>query len=214
MSKQITKSRAADAQTILDQLEARRTELATSRANDETEMASVSYEAHTGNEKAAAKLETLRERALRRDLELKNIASAIAEAKRRVVEAKADAAAADQRRVAMEVRGLLKSLRDAGTVCDEALATFAASSNIMKGIIQKMNALGFHHPSSTQYMSLGERAVRGMLVNTPFQRGFESISPRERKNFNEFVGQWCVSLEREIAARLGEVKPGGGERAA
>ena len=111
-----------------------------------------------------------------------------------------------KRRVALEVRGLLKSLRDAGTVCDEALETFAAGSNAMKEIIQRMNGLGFHHPSGTQYVSLGERAVRGMLVNSPFARAFETIAPRERQNFNDFTGRWCVSLEREIAQRLGESK--------
>jgi hypothetical protein len=202
------------AEQTLHALESKQADLTASRASDESEMASVSYEAHTGNEKAAAKLETLRERALRRDLELKNIASAIQVAKEKVALAQAEEAKANEMRIAMEVRGLLKSLRDAGAVCDEALATFAASSNVMKDIIQKMNALGFHHPSSTQFMSLGERAVRGMIVNTPFQRGFESIALRERKNFNEFVGQWCVSLEREIAQRLGETKPGGGANVA
>ena len=180
MAKNATKLSAPEhAEKVLHELEAKQADLTASRASDESEMASVSYEAHTGNEKAAAKLETLRERALRRDLELKNIASAVQVAKEKVALAQAEEAKAEQKRVALEVRGLLRSLRDAGKTCDEALETFAASSNVMKDIIQKMNALGFHHPSSTQYMSLGERAVRGMLVNSPFARGFESIAPRE-----------------------------------
>ena len=106
----------------------------------------------------------------------------------------------------MEVRGLLKSLRDAGAVCDEALATFATGSNAMKEIIQRMNALGFNHPSGTQFVSLGERAVRTTLVHTAFARAFEAIPPRERQNFNDFTSRWAESLEREIAARLGETK--------
>jgi hypothetical protein len=216
MAKKIANENPIEAaERILAELQARHDKTVKARENDDRELGSVSYSAlATGDKDAAEKLEHVKELALRRDLEIKAIRSAIAQAQQNLVEAKADAAAADQRRVALEVRTLLKSLRDAGAVCDEALATFAASSNVMKDIIQKMNALGFHHPSSTQYMSLGERAVRGTLVNTPFQRGFESIAPRERKNFNEFVGQWCISIEREIAARLGETKQGGGEKAA
>jgi hypothetical protein len=194
------------AQKVLADLVAKRDATAQARAADEAAMADVAFEAHTGNEKAAAKLEVLKERVLRKDLELRSIDSAVQLAKEKIALAQAEEARADQRRVALEVRGLIGSLRDAGTVCDEALATFAASSNVMKGIIQKINALGFTHPTGTIYMSLGERAVRGTLVNTPFQRGFESIAPRERQNFNDFVGRWCVSLEREIAQRLGETK--------
>jgi hypothetical protein len=195
------------AEGVLADLIAKRDSVAQARAADEAAMADVAFAAHTGDQKSEAKLETLKERVLRKDLELRSIDSAVQVAKEKVALAQADEAAADQRRVALEVRGLLNSLRDAGTVCDEALATFAASSNVMKGIIQKINALGFAHPSGTQFMSLGERAVRGMLVNTPFARGFESIAPRERQNFNDFTGRWIESLEREISARLGETKP-------
>jgi hypothetical protein len=208
MAKTTTKlSDLENATKILNDLESKAAELAETRASDERELEAISFEAHgAGDQKALARLETIKARAVKRELDAKSLDAAVAEAKRRVAEAKADEAAAGKHRVALEVRGLLNSLRDAGKVCDETLATFAASSNVMKDIIQKMNALGFHHPSSTQFMSLGERAVRGMLVNTPFQRGFESIAPRERKNFNEFVGQWCISIEREIAQRLGETK--------
>ena len=195
------------AERILAELHAQQDKTVKAREADDRELGSVSYAAlAAGDKDAAEKLERVKDRALRRDLEIKAIRSAIAQAQHNLAEARAVAAAADQRRVALEVRGLIKSLRDAGTVCDEALATFAASSNVMKGIIQKINALGFTHPSATQYMSLGERAVRGMLVNTPFQRGFESIAPRERQNFNDFTSRWCESLEREIAIRLGESK--------
>jgi hypothetical protein len=45
-----------------------------------------------------------------------------------------------------------------------------------------------------------------MLVQSAFARAFEHIAPRERQNFNDFTSRWCVSLEREIAARLGETK--------
>jgi len=192
---------AIDAQKIVDQLESKAAELAETRASDERELASISFAAHASeDQKALARLETIKARAVKRELDARSLDAAIAEAKRRVVEAQADAAAADQRRVALQARSLLASLRDAGKTCDEALATFAAGSDVMRRIIQEINALGFHHPTGMQYMSLGERAVRTALVNTAFSRAFEAIPPSERQEFNDFVGKWCISLEREIAA--------------
>src|SRR5262249_34843758 len=85
----------------------------------------------------------------------------------------------------------------------------------MGEIVAKINALGFNHPSAQHLQSLGERAIRSMLVQSIFARSFEHIAPRERQNFNEFVGRWAESLEREIAARLGETKQKeGGEHVA
>jgi len=52
---------ALDAQTIVDQLETKKSELAAAAAADESEMAAVAYAAHTGCQKSEAKLETLRE---------------------------------------------------------------------------------------------------------------------------------------------------------
>jgi hypothetical protein len=200
-------SPVATAERALRELQEKYDRVSAARAEDDREMGRVSLAAHSGDAEASKRLDTVVERMLRRDLELKSITSAIAAAQHNLVEARADEAAADQRRVALEVRSLLKSLRDAGAVCDNALAEFAAGSNAMKEIIQRINALGFHHPSAMQLVSLGERAVRGTLVNSPFARAFETIAPRERQNFNDFTGQWLVALEREIAARLGEIKP-------
>src|SRR5262249_16508724 len=194
------------AERTLRELQEKHDRVAAARADDDREMGRVSLAAHSGDAEASKRLNSVVERMLRQNLELKSITSAIMVAQQNLAEAQDAERQAEQRRVALEVRGLLKSLRDAGTVCDEALTTFADGSNAMKEIIQRMNALGFNHPSGTQYMSLGERAVRGTLVNTPFARSFEAIAPRERRNFNDFVDRWCVSLEREIGARLGEAK--------
>ena len=77
MSKQTTKLNAVEnAQKTLHELEAKRDAVTASRQNDERELEAVAFAAHTGDQKAAAKLETLKERALRRDLELKSVDAA------------------------------------------------------------------------------------------------------------------------------------------
>src|SRR5262245_16579933 len=113
------------AERILAELQVKHDKAVQARENDDRELGAVSYSAlATGDKDASEKLERVKDRALRRDLEIKAIRSAIAQAQNNLTEAKTAEAKADQRRVALEVRGLLTSLRDAGQVCDEALQTF------------------------------------------------------------------------------------------
>ena len=89
MTKTATKLNAVEhAQKILHELESKRDAVTASGQNDQSELESVAFAAHTGDQKAAAKLETLKERALRRDLELKSVDAAIAVAKQNVETAK------------------------------------------------------------------------------------------------------------------------------
>jgi len=69
------------AEEILADLEAKRAAIAQARAADENAMAELAFEAHTGDQRAEAKLETLKDRVLRKDLELRSIDSAVQVAK-------------------------------------------------------------------------------------------------------------------------------------
>src|SRR6516164_2534647 len=143
MSKQTTKLNAVEnAQKTLHELEAKRDAVTASRQNDERELEAVAFAAHTGDQKASAKLETLRDRAIRRDLELKSVDAAIAVAKQNVEVAKAAEAAADQRRVALEIQRLAKELREAGKLADEGLAMFLDATNVMQHIVSQFSTLG------------------------------------------------------------------------
>ena len=206
MAKNATKLALEHAEKVLHDLEAKQADLAASRASDESEMASVSYEAHTGNEKAAAKLEALRERALRRDLELKNIASAIQVAKERVALAQAEEAKAEQRRVAMEIQRLTKELREAGKLADEGLAMFLDATNAMHHIVSRFSTFGLGNPSAIQFVSLGERATRTVLMETAFKRAFEVLPPGQRQSFASFTAEWAVMLDKATSAKLEQTK--------
>src|SRR5262249_6982205 len=160
--------------------------------NDEATMAAVSYEAHTGNEKAAAKLETLRDRAIRRDVEARNLDSAITEAKRRVADAQTAEAMAEAAKVAAELAELAQLLREAGAKADKGLAMMIEGSNDLRKVVQAINARGLGSPSAQQLQSLGSRAILGAIVNSPFAKAFEHISPRERQSFASFASQWAT----------------------
>src|SRR5262249_12295106 len=109
-----TKANVENAQKVLNELQAKQTELTASRAHDQTEMAAIAYAAHTGCEKSAAKLETLQARAIKRDVEARNLDSAIEEARRRVAAAQNDERSAEELKVAEELLELSQIMREAG----------------------------------------------------------------------------------------------------
>src|SRR5262249_16476161 len=178
MAKTTTKVSVTNAQKILHELEAKQAELTASRANDEAAMAAVSYQAHTGNcPKSAAELQTLRERAVRGDVEARNLDSAIEEAKRRVSAAQEAEARAEELRVAEELLELSQMMREAGKKCDAALRMLAEGSSELRKIVQATNQRGLGNPSAAQLQALGSRAILGMIINSPYAKDFPHISP-------------------------------------
>jgi len=196
-----TTRKIADAESILHKLTAAKADLATARANDESEMAAVSYAAHTGDQRAAAKLEALRDRAIKRDIEARNLDSAIAEAQRRVDAAKDAAERAEQARVAAEIEELAGLLRESGARADKGLRLMIQGSNEMARIIAAMQERGLGNPSQQQLQSLGRRAVLAGLVDSPFNREFEHLAPRDRQDFAKFSSSWADAIERAVRAK-------------
>lgn|SRR5262245_28561235 len=206
----MSKTKIEKATETLAKLEAKQVEFITSAAADEKELSEIAYAAHTGEQKAQAKLEALKDRALRRDLEMKALASAIAESKRRVAAAQDAEARAEERRVAEELQELAQMMREAGKKADTGLAMMIEGANDLKKIVQATNERGLGNPSAQQLQSLGSRAILGAIVNSPFAKSFEHISPRERQNFASFASQWAQMIERAVTHKLG----GGEENAA
>jgi len=113
------------AQAIVDELEARKTEMAASRASDERELAEISFAAHgAGDQKALARLETIKARIVKREVDAKSLNAAVDEAKRRFADARNAEAMAEAARVAEEVAEIAGILRESGAEADKALARF------------------------------------------------------------------------------------------
>src|SRR6516165_8932853 len=117
------------AQAIVDELEARKTEMAASRASDERELAEISFAAHgAGDQKALARLETIKARIVKREVDAKSLNAAVDEAKRRFADARNAEAMAEAARVAEEVAEIAGILRESGAEADKALARFIAAT--------------------------------------------------------------------------------------
>jgi len=75
------------AERTLRDLQEKHDRVAAARADDDREMGNVSYKAHSGDTEASKRLDSVVERMLRRDLELKSITSAIMVAQQNLAEA-------------------------------------------------------------------------------------------------------------------------------
>jgi hypothetical protein len=197
----MSKTKIEKATETLAKLEAKQVEFTASAAADERELSEIAYAAHTGEQKAQAKLEALKDRALRRDLEMKALASAIAESKRRVAAAQEAEAMAEAARVAEELAELADLMREAGAKADKGLAMMIEGSNDLRKVVQAINARGLGSPSAQQLQSLGSRAILGAIVNSPFAKSFEHLAPRERQSFKSFAHQWAEMIERHVGAQ-------------
>jgi hypothetical protein len=214
MSKQTTKLSAVEhAYKTLHELEAKRAAVTASRQNDERELEAVAFAAHTGDQKAAAKLETLKERALRRDLELKSVDAAIAVAKQNVETAKADEATAEQKRTAEAARVIVDRIDSLFASADKHLALALDALKAADARIEELHACGFAFPTAIQTRTNALFALQTYLMALPkywwnelSHGGVRFLAPHERRSFQQFWSQMAKSIGREIAARLGETK--------
>jgi hypothetical protein len=201
-----------NATQTLYHLETKATELAATRASDERELEAISFEAHgSGDQKALARLETIKARAVKRELDAKSLDAAIAEAKRRVVDAQNAEAMAEAARVADEVAGIAEIIREEGKKADKALAQFTAAANNVKKCIMGLQQRGLGSPNSAQLQALGRRAILGALVDSPFAKEFEHVAPRQQ-NFAQFTSSWATAIENAVGAKT--KKEAADERAA
>src|SRR5262249_12230119 len=166
------------------------------KGRHEAAMAETAYEANVGNEKAAARLESLQERTLRRDLEYKNLATAIQVAREKVALAQAAEAQAGEMKVAEELLELSTMMREAGNKCDRALKLLAEGSDELRKIVQATNQRGLGNPSAQQLQSLGSRAILATIIGGPYAKDFPHVSPAERKSFVVFTEAWAQMIER------------------
>jgi DNA repair exonuclease SbcCD ATPase subunit len=168
----------------------------------------ISYSAHTGDKAARAKLDKLNAEAALHDSELRSLDSAIAEATARVERARQAEAQAQGRGVARELLKRAARLVELAQSLDDAAAIRVECSRVISEELQTMrqiaHGLGVFVPSEQQFLSLGERAERTTLMETPFHRIAERLGPTERRTHMSYAVPWSEAIAKGCAALLGE----------
>jgi hypothetical protein len=90
---------------------------------------------------------------------------------------------------------------------DDAFASMGREANAVRETLLEIHSLGCAFPSYEQLNSLGARALKTAIMNTPWKRDFEHLAPGERQNLSKLVSDWAARIEaNHIAPRIGELE--------
>jgi len=200
------------AERILAELQARYDRTVQARESDDRELGAVSYSAlAAGDKDASEKLERVKEQALRRDLEIKAIRSAIAQAQNNLAEAKAAEAAAEQKRCAAEAQVIVDRIDSLFASADLHFRQAMDALEAAHARIEDVHGLGFAYPTAVQLRANIIYALETCMARLPkylwdelSRGGVRWPSPAQRRTFSQFWAAMSASLSREIATRLGE----------
>lgn len=213
-------SEIENATQILHELQNKYREVTASGAADTAEMESVSYLAHTGNEKASAKLEALEERANRRAHELESLTSAISVAQRKLAESQHAEAQAIDRKRAEEAREIADRIDSLFVSADKHLALAFDALKAADGRIEELHRLGFEFPTAIQVRTNALFALQTYLMQLPKywwnelnHGGVRFLAPHERRTFSQLWARMAEPISRNIDTKLNQLK-GSGSKAA
>jgi len=205
---EVQKSEAviADLETKRAACVKRGTELADERAG-------VALDAHTGNAKARKRLDEINAAIAAHGSELASFDAAIAVAQRNVESAKANEAAAEQKRCAAEARVIVDRIDSLFASADVHFKQAFDALKAADARIEELHRLGFAFPTAVQLRANIIYALETCLMALPkylwqelSRGGLRFLAPGQRRTFSQFWSQMSSSLGREIAARLGETK--------
>jgi hypothetical protein len=197
----------AIAEQMLARFERDRAALVERRATLAEQRSGVADDAHAGDGPATKLLDGLTREAVEIDAKIAAADDAIAEARRRLEQARVEEARQQDREKVLALRQALTRFVDAGKDLDAALKQLVTSSTAIRDALTAMNRLGCSHPSHAQLDSLGALAIRTAMTSTSWSRYFERVGPMERKTFAALVATWSTMVERQIASRLGDDSP-------
>jgi hypothetical protein len=164
----------------------------------------IAFDALSGDKSASKLLDGLHREAVELESRLVSVNDAIAEATRRLAAAREHEARAADREKASALAGVLTEFLQTARRLDAALATVAEHGNKLHELQASMHMLGAAVPNAAQLDSLGFRCLLTACAATPWRRHFETLAPHERRSFTELCAYWARTLERGIAARLGD----------
>jgi hypothetical protein len=132
--------------------------------------------------------------------------AAAAEADQRLAAARAAEAQAANRAVALQIKQVVADLKEHGEVLDDALADLVTAADNLKECFDRLARLGVSSPRHEQLAVMANLSILTALGQTPWRRYFQTLAPRERKNFAAVMAAWCENLTRDADRRLGETE--------
>jgi hypothetical protein len=192
------------AEAVVAQLEQKRSACVRHGTELQDERANVALSAHTGDAKARKRLDEINSEIAVHSSELASLDAALRAASERLEKARQHEAQKADRQRATALRQELVAFREHGRALKVAFDAIALHGNGLWQTHTRMQQLGVNFPNGQQLDAIGGRALMAACAQTPWRRRFDAVPPRERYDIAEAVEGWIASIEKQIAARLGE----------
>jgi hypothetical protein len=198
----------ADAEAVISRLQISREQVVAERAKAEAETGRHAFAAHAqGDQAAVAELDKVAEVIMRHDQKLREIDLALAEAGRMLQQARQAEAAEQDHKAARRLREVARRMKQRGKNLDAALAIVIDELVGLQADVSEIHgSCGSQFPSHQQRDVFSYYALLTALKRTSFDRRFEPISSTNHVTFRALTASWGVTLEKNVATRLGEAE--------
>jgi hypothetical protein len=198
----------AQAEKTVANLEDKRRALIQKATDLAVERQRVSFLAHTGDAKARQRLNAINTETSMQASEMESIEAAIIEANARLNVARTGEALAADKANALLLREKVAQFKEHGIELGNACQDVSMWVNEMLGMLDEIHALGQPFPTSEQFRVNATNALKTLVQSLPqsWVRDFEFplLQPSQKKDFGQLATSWSETIERQIAARLGE----------
>jgi hypothetical protein len=176
------------------------------------ERGKLAFAAHTGDQAARKKLDTINREMALQDSELRSLGAAIAEAQQRVAVAVASARSAADRQRAEEARKVVGELGECFAYVDKHLAAAADGLIAVERGFAQLRERGLTHPTDVQVRLGVVTCIHTWAMRLPrnwhseLRDGLRFLAPHERKTFTAYWQAIEAMLQNSIQQRLGEAE--------
>jgi hypothetical protein len=182
-----------DAKTILPQLEEKLSAAKARQTEISRERAGIALAAHMGSASDRARLDELNRQGAILAGEIEGLEAALAQAKARIAEAEANAAAEVDRGKRREVVQLADEIRYHAERIDALWRQSIAEYQQVEAKLAEIVQLGVGRPSRRQVQVACQRALIAAFIGTPLQ--FQLLAPNARHSISDLVNSWASAAE-------------------
>jgi hypothetical protein len=182
-----------DPKAILLQLEEKLSRARARQDEISRERTAVALAAHMGSAADRARLDELNHDGAILAGEVEGLEAAIAQAKARIAEAEANAAAEVESGKRREVVGLADEIRGHGERIDALWRNSIEEYDALQAKLQQIAQLGVGRPSQQQVKVACQRALVAAFIGSPLQ--FQLLAPNARHSISDPVNSWANAAE-------------------
>ena len=194
----------AEAEATLQRFEAERNDVVERKTALADKRREIAFDALSGDKSASKLLDGLHREAVELESRVLSVGDAIAEATRRLEQARQREQKEANKQRALQVRQVLGELVEGLGLCGKALDLFVVGANKTDAALDSLHRLGCAYPSRDQVRVYGVLAIHTAFMHSALwaREVGRHLAPNERKSFGGLAAQWHDMVERNVAPFL------------